>query len=118
MKNFITDIFKKLLSSILFAAIMFVASYCVITGEFPPKIANMKKGFHNMQAQIQQLKKIQESQLSKLSQAADQINGSTVGQINTQNPSLDQAEIKYQQALLDKIKDLEARIARLESKSQ
>lgn len=114
MKNFVSDIFKKLLSTILFTALMFVVSYCVITGEFPPKIANMKKGFYNMQAQIQQLKKIQESQLSKLSQAADQVNA----QSNLQNPNLDQAEIKYQQALLDKIKELEARIARLESKTQ
>lgn len=64
-----------------------------------------------MQTQIQQLKKIQESQLTKLAEAADQIN-------DAQTPNLVQAEIKYQQALVDKIKELEARIARLESKTQ
>lgn len=110
MKKFFSEIFKKLIVTILFAAIMFVASYCLVTGEFPPKIANMKKGLLNMQTQIQQLKKIQESQLAKLAEAADQMNG--------QIPNLDQAEIKYQQALVDKIKELEARIARLESKTQ
>lgn len=112
MKNFLSDILKKLITTILFAAIMFVASYCLITGEFPPKIDNMKKGLQNMQTQMQQLKKIQESQLAKLAQAADQ-NSAQID--NGQN--LEQAEIKYQQALLDKIKDLEARIARLESQS-
>lgn len=110
MKKFLSEIAKKLITTILFAAIMFVASYCLVTGEFPPKIANMKKGMLNMQTQIQQLKKIQESQLAKLAEAADQIEGQT--------PSLERAEIKYQQALLDKIADLEARIARLENKSQ
>lgn len=106
MKNFFTDLLKKLISTILFAALMFVASYCLITGEFPPKIENMKTGLRNMQTQIQQLKKIQESQLTKLSQASEQMDHQ------------DQAEIKYQQALLDKVKELEARIAKLESKSQ
>ena len=106
MKNFFTEIIKKLISTILFAALMFVASYCLITGEFPPKIENMKTGLRNMQTQIQQLKKIQENQLTKLSQATEQMNHQ------------DQAEIKYQQALLDKVKELEARIAKLESKSQ
>lgn len=110
MKKFFSEILKKLIVTILFAAIMFVASYCLVTGEFPPKIANMKKGLLNMQTQIQQLKKIQESQLAKLAEAADQVNG--------QAPNLDQAEIKYQQALVDKIKELEARIARLENKGQ
>lgn len=110
MKKFFEEILKKLIVTILFAAIMFIASYCLVTGEFPPKIANMKKGLLNMQTQIQQLKKIQESQLAKLTEAADQINGQT--------PNLDQAEIKYQQALIDKIKELEARIARLENKTQ
>lgn len=109
MKNFFTDIFKKLLSTILFAVIMLTISYCIISGEFPPKIANMKKSFHDMRAQIQQLKKIQESQLAKLSASVDQIN---------EQKATDEAEIKYQQALIDKIKELEARIARLESKSQ
>lgn len=106
MKNFFTDLLKKLISTILFAALMFVASYCLITGEFPPKIENMKTGLRNMQTQIQQLKKIQENQLTKLSQASEQMDHQ------------DQAEIKYQQALLDKVKELEARIAKLESKSQ
>jgi len=110
MKKFFEEVLKKLFVTILFAAFMFVASYCLVTGEFPPKIANMKKGLLNMQTQIQQLKKIQESQLAKLAEAADQMNGQT--------PNLDQAEIKYQQALVDKIKELEARIARLESKTQ
>ncbi|AZZ36552.1 hypothetical protein CIK05_07035 [Bdellovibrio sp. qaytius] len=109
MRNFISEILKKLISTILFAAIMFVISYCLITGEFPPKIENMKKGLQNMQTQFQQLKKIQENQLAKLSQAAVQ---------TSDIAATDQAEIKYQQALLDKIKDLEARIARLESKTQ
>lgn len=99
MKTFFSDVLKKLISTILFTLLMFIASYCLITGEFPPQIANMKKGLHNMQAQIQQIKKIQENQLAKLSQSTDQ-----------------EAEIKYQQALLEKIKELEARIARLESK--
>lgn len=111
MKKFFSEVLKKLIVTLLFAAIMFVASYCLVTGEFPPKIANMKKGLLNMQIQIQQLKKIQETQLAKLAQAADQIN-------EAQAPNLDQAEIKYQQALVDKIKELEARIARLESKTQ
>ena len=111
MKKFFAEILKKLIVTLLFAAIMFVASYCLVTGEFPPKIANMKKGLLNMQTQIQQLKKIQETQLAKLAKAADQIN-------DAQNPNLDQAEIKYQQALVDKIKELEARIARLEGKTQ
>ncbi|MES2803342.1 MAG: hypothetical protein V4654_12680 [Bdellovibrionota bacterium] len=110
MKNFISDILKTLITTILFAALMFVASYCLITGEFPPKIANMKKGLQNMQTQMQLLKKIQESQLSKLAQAADQI--------DDQATNLDQAEIKYQQALLDKIKSLEERIVNLEAKTQ
>ncbi len=111
MKKFFSEVLKKLIVTLLFAAIMFVASYCLVTGEFPPKIANMKKGLLNMQTQIQQLKKIQETQLAKLAEAADQIN-------DAQTPNLDQAEIKYQQALVDKIKELEARIARLESKTQ
>lgn len=106
MKNFLTDILKKLISTVLFAVLMFVASYCLITGEFPPKIENMKTGLSNMQTQIKQLKKIQETQLAKLSQASEQINHQ------------DQAEIKYQQALLDKVKELEARIAKLESQSR
>ncbi len=111
MKKFFSEVLKKLIVTLLFAAIMFIASYCLVTGEFPPKIANMKKGLLNMQTQIQQLKKIQETQLAKLAEAADQIN-------EAQSPNLDQAEIKYQQALVDKIKELEARIARLESKTQ
>lgn len=110
MKKFASEILKKLITTILFAAIMFVASYCLVTGEFPPKIANMKKGMVNMQTQIQQLKKIQENQLAKLAEATDQVNGNLA-------PALDQAEIKYQKALLDKINELEARIARLESQS-
>lgn len=109
MKKFFEEILKKLTVTLLFAAIMFVASYCLVTGEFPPKIANMKKGLLNMQTQIQQLKKIQESQLAKLAETADPT--------DSQTPNLDQAEIKYQQALVDKIKELEARIARLESKT-
>ena len=109
MKNFFADIFKKLISTILFAVIMLALSYCIITGEFPPKIANMKKSFQDMRAQIEQLKKIQESQLAKLSASVDQIN---------EQKMTNDAEIKYHQALLEKIKELEARIARLESKSQ
>lgn len=104
MKKFLSEILKKLVVTILFAAIMFVASYCLVTGEFPPKITNMKKGLLNMQTQMQQLKKIQESQLAKLAAAADEANAP--------------AEMKYQQALLDKIRDLEARVARLEGQSQ
>lgn len=106
MKNFFVEILKKLITTILFAVLMFVASYCIVTGEFPPKIANLKNGVANLQAQIKQINKIREHQLAKLAATTDQ--------------SLDesQAEIKYQQALLDKIKELEARIARLENQSR
>lgn len=109
MKNFILEILKKVISAILFTVLMFVASYCFITGEFPPQIENMKKGLHNLQAQVQQLNKVRENQMTKLAKEADQAN---------EAKSLDEAEIKYQQALLDKVKELEARIARLESQTK
>lgn len=104
MKNFIIEILKKLITTILFAVIMFVASYCLVTGEFPPKLDNMKTGLKNMQTQIQQIKKIQENQLAKLAQSQS---------ITTDQ---DQAEIKYQKALLEKVKELEARIEALENR--
>lgn len=113
MKNFFLEILKKLISTILFAVLMFVASYCFITGEFPPKIENMKKGIHGLQAQVQQLNKIRETQMSKLAKAANQADAALEG-----THALDQAEIKYQQALLDKIKELESRIARLENQNK
>lgn len=113
MKNFFLEILKKLISTILFAVLMFVASYCFITGEFPPKIENMKKGLNGLQAQVQQLNKIRESQMAKLAEAANQADTALES-----THALDQAEIKYQQALLDKIKDLETRIARLESQNK
>lgn len=93
---------------------MFVASYCFITGEFPPKIENMKKGIHGLQAQVQQLNKIRDSQMAKLAKAANQATDQTTLALES-TQALDQAEIKYQQALLDKIKELESRIAKLES---
>lgn len=99
--------------------LMFLASYCLVTGEFPPKVANMKKGILNLQGQVKQLNKIREAQLEKLTQMAHETN-SVVEQIDTSrlNPPADQAELRYQQALLDKIKELEARISRLESQSR
>lgn len=112
MKNFFLEILKKLISTILFAVLMFVASYCFVTGEFPPKFENMKKGIHGIQAQVQQLNKIRESQMSKLAEAANQADAALASAHAT-----DEAEIKYQQALLDKIKELEARIAKLEKQN-
>ncbi|WP_409480046.1 hypothetical protein [Pseudobdellovibrio sp. HCB154] len=73
----------------------------------------MKKGLNGLQAQVQQLNKIRESQMAKLAEAANQADTALES-----THALDQAEIKYQQALLDKIKDLEARIARLESQNK
>lgn len=113
MKNFILEILKKLITTILFAVLMFVASYCVVTGEFPPKIANMKKGVANLQTQVQQLNKIRESQMAKLAETAE------LAHENSASPQgLARAELKYQQALLDKIKELEARVARLENQGR
>ncbi len=112
MKNFFLEILKKLISTILFAVLMFVASYCFVTGEFPPKFENMKKGIHGIQAQVQQLNKIRESQMAKLAEAANQADAALASAHAT-----DEAEIKYQQALLDKIKELEARIAKLEKQN-
>lgn len=120
MKKFFEEILKKLLVTILFAVLMFLASYCVMTGEFPPNITNMKKGVFNLQAQIKQINQLREAQLAKLSK----MGGDETIEINStpgSDPtviSLDQAELKYQQALLDKIKDLEARVSRLESQIQ
>jgi hypothetical protein len=129
MKKFFLEILKKLLVTILFAMLMFLASYCIVTGEFPPKFANMKKGILNLQGQVKQLNKIRDSQLEKLSQMADdgasvvdQIDISKLSASSPSTPSThantDEAELRYQQALLDKIKELEARISRLENQSR
>lgn len=112
MKNFFLEILKKLITTILFAVLMFTASYCLVTGEFPPKIDNMKKGLVEMQTQIKQLNKIRESQMAKLAEAAEASNDAA-----SSTQALDAAELKYQQALLDKIKELETRISRLENQS-
>lgn len=118
MKKFFIEILKKLLVTVLFAVLMFVASYCLMTGEFPPKYANMKKGVLNLQGQMKQINAIREQQLAKLSKMANNEFEELDAIPNAATASLDQAEIKYQQALLDKIKELEARISRLESKVQ
>ena len=117
MKNFFVEILKKLITTILFAVLMFVASYCIVTGEFPPKIANLKNGVANLQAQVKQINKIREHQLAKLAAAADNADVNH-GATQAHDSVLESAELKYQQALLDKIKELEARIARLENQSR
>lgn len=107
MKNFILEILKRLTSTILVSLLLFTASYCLITGEFPPKIENMKRGIVNLHKQIQQVRKIQEARLKAALVAQE---------TNRQETAPQEATEPYdQQALLRKINDLEKRVMRLES---
>lgn len=121
MKKFFKDVLIKLTVTILFALLMMIGSYCLVTGEFPPNFKNMKNGVLNLQTQIKQINQVRDQQLAQLSKIADSIDESIkhdIGSPASEVPSLDQAELKYQQALLDKIKELEARISRLENQNR
>lgn len=114
MRIFFLEILKKLLVAILFALVMFVGSYSLVTGEFPPKIADMKRGVQSLQLQVQSIRKIQEAKLAQSLLAMD---------IEQNTPTNAQPEVKVytntsdsQQALIKKIAELEARLSRIEER--
>jgi hypothetical protein len=117
MKDFIVEILKKFISTIVFAGLMFVASYSFMTGEFPPKIDNMKKGFTNLQNQLEQVRKLQQA---KLKQAAASTEDETQVRdliTNTQAQNIEPAghlDEKLRDALIARIRDLETRVTQLE----
>lgn len=100
MKTFFLEIIKKLITSILLVTLFWVASYSLITGEFPPKISNIKNGVLNLQSQVAALRKMQEARLQK--------------NLIPESVTADASTIKHNQMLLHRIIELEARVKRLE----
>ena len=66
MKAVLIELFKKLVVYFLFITIVFVVTYSVITGEFPPKISKIKSSVTDFKTQITQIKKLQQAASERL----------------------------------------------------
>ena len=66
MKAVLIELFKKLVVYFLFITIVFVVTYSVITGEFPPKISKIKSSVTDFKTQIDQIKKLQQAASERL----------------------------------------------------
>ncbi len=74
MKNVFIEILNRLITSIALMIIIFLASYCLVTGEFPPKWKNLKAGVIQLQDQLKLIKKFQEQKLNALTKTTQMTN--------------------------------------------
>lgn len=66
MKAVLIELFKKLVVYFLFISIVFIVTYSLITGEFPPKISKIKSSVTDFKTQIDQIKKLQQAASERL----------------------------------------------------
>jgi translation initiation factor IF-2 len=78
MKNVFIEIVNRLITSLVLMIIIFLASYCLVTGEFPPKWKNLKAGVFQLQDQLKTIKKIQEQKLNALAKASQQTSNEAI----------------------------------------
>lgn len=97
MKAVLIELFKKLVVYFLFITIVFVVTYSVITGEFPPKISKIKSAITDFKTQITQIKKLQQAASERLLNQDLNINS----QIEVSNQANEQAMKTIEKAFVD-----------------
>ncbi len=116
-------IINSILTSLIVSIVLFVAGYSLLTGEFPPNLANLKKSYQNLHKITQMTRQIhdQDLRLKKQYQTTGQMSEEDIAAL--QNMNMQRAELGL--GLLsggaiddhteERIKKLEKRVSQLEA---